>query len=351
MTLFCNFRNTTFPHRTLRQGLIFILQLLDAPEMEHLPLPMVSRETELVRLDDDTDTVPSLPGFPMTPLSDAFAVNQRLKADLSTERLRRIYRILFFASRPENISPMHHQAIKGREVCITERPDLHLLWYYDRIFIKPVPKYLLSSAFWDTFLVGRKAPKPESWGGANGDDEDRLPCTEALGFLRSYSRLIQHESDFELAKKFNLFPRGVTITWETWCRFIATFASLRDREVSPRFHYGEIRLARLNFWMTLYRGETYCETHYSYASYFARFGALYIFVFGAVTVLLTGLQTGLATLDLRDDGKALYLNVAAAFVPFSLLLTIAGLSFLPLLFVFFQMTELLRYFLRHQPLS
>ena len=32
---------------------------------------------------------------------------------------------------------------------VTEHPGLHLVWYYDTIFLKPIPPYLLSRAFWE----------------------------------------------------------------------------------------------------------------------------------------------------------------------------------------------------------
>jgi hypothetical protein len=37
--------------------------------------------------------------------------------------------------------------VRGRRVTITEKPALHLVWFYERVFVKPLPKYLLSHAF------------------------------------------------------------------------------------------------------------------------------------------------------------------------------------------------------------
>jgi hypothetical protein len=55
----------------------------------------------------------------------------------------------------ENINALHRQRVKGREVIVTEEPRLHLVWIHNRIFIKPLPRYLLSYAFWEGYLDER----------------------------------------------------------------------------------------------------------------------------------------------------------------------------------------------------
>lgn len=68
-----------------------------------------------------------------------------------------------------------------------------------------------------------------------------------VGFMRSYSHLIRYQSDFEKAVTEHLIPsednNGEKITFERCARFIAPFAELEDNQVSPRYHYGELRLA------------------------------------------------------------------------------------------------------------
>lgn len=296
--------------------------MVDSSPRDHWPA-----DDELVRLES------TVPGQPLIRLEDRGAVVHFLIRELSTARLKRIYAILFLASKPENISPLHHQTIKCREICITERPDMHLLWYYERIFIKPVPKYLFSRTFRETYIDRSKD--------YDGDDLS----LETGGFLRSYARLIVHESDFELAKQLRLLPAW--LEWDGWCHFIHEFGQLRGKRVSSRYHYGEIRLTRLNFWATLLFGASYARVHHNYALYFARFGAPYVFVFGAVTVLLTALQTGLAT----DAHGGIYRDISSKFVPFTFVVTIVGLVFLPLLFAFLQLRELFLYIYRYREIS
>ena len=40
-----------------------------------------------------------------------------------------------------DISPLHRQRVKGRAVIVTEDPKLYLVWFYDHIFIKPLPGF------------------------------------------------------------------------------------------------------------------------------------------------------------------------------------------------------------------
>lgn len=285
-----------------------------------------SKTDELLRIDT------TLPGHPWIPLDDQAAMRECLVTELSTERLKRIYKILFLASKRRNISPLHHQAVKGRRIIITERPDLHLLWHYDRIFIKPIPAYCFSHDFWADHIQQAQ----DQDGGCLG--------LEARGFLRTHARLIVHESDFRLAQELNLVPGH--IGWEAWCRFIQGFRSLRDREVAPRYHYGEIRLTRINFWTTVMQGMSYFSMPRNYSSFIAHFGPVYLFIFGAVTVLLTALQTGL-----QGQPREVYGDFSAGFVRFALGLTLAALGLLPLISIGLQLRALFRFFRYYQELS
>ncbi|KAH6980614.1 hypothetical protein BKA56DRAFT_585781 [Ilyonectria sp. MPI-CAGE-AT-0026] len=51
-----------------------------------------------------------------------------------------------------NISPLYWQLVKRRTIIVTEDPKLHLVWIHDRIFIKPLPRYITSYAFWRDYL-------------------------------------------------------------------------------------------------------------------------------------------------------------------------------------------------------
>ncbi|KAK6221425.1 hypothetical protein LQW54_001527 [Pestalotiopsis sp. IQ-011] len=274
----------------------------------------------------------NLPGSPLISMRDKAAVHAFLARDLTTRRLYDIYSILFLTSNRRNISPLHHQIVKGRRIVPTERCDLHLLWHYERIFVKPIPKYLLCPEVWDLHLSGN--------GGDEAPKTDSL-YSEACGFLRTYAELIVHESDFDLAQELKLVPK--TIDWESWCRFVQPYSQMRDSQVSLRYHYGEIRLTRLNIWTFLRYGESYFEVHYNYFTYFSRFGPPMLYILASITVLLEALQT---LAQVPPDGQ--YRALAEVFSPFCMILAMCGLGVFPLLYMGFQIQELFLFVYRHK---
>ncbi|KAK7963487.1 hypothetical protein PG988_010461 [Apiospora saccharicola] len=273
-----------------------IMQL--APPDEVVVLPFLEKNQLTL---DQTEASPN----PLISFDDKPAVLQSITAELSTERLERLYGMLFLVSNRRNISPLHHQLIKGRQALITERADLHLVWNYDRIF-----------------LGAKQASAVKAW-------------QEAQGFLRTYASLIQHPSDLHLAKTLHLVPDHTE--WNTWCHFICGFAQLRDRQVAPRYHYGELRLTRLNFWCKIFlRGQSYLDTTHNYGTYFGHFFAPYLFLFSAVTVVLGCLQVAL-----QQDPQGPMATLASAFVPLAMHLTFVGVLSFPIMYIAFQLRELL----------
>jgi hypothetical protein len=88
------------------------------------------------------------------------------------------YLDLFARKSSHNIDPIHRQLQKGRRIVLTEDPGLHLVWNRGIVYIKPLPPYLLSHSFWNEHL-----------------DPVSPHRAAALGFVRSYARLIRHHSD------------------------------------------------------------------------------------------------------------------------------------------------------------
>ena len=72
-----------------------------------------------------------------------------------------------------HIMPLHHQRAHLREIVINENPGLHLVWYYDKIFVKPIPAYFYAKAFW-TYI----------------ESADPDVYQAAVGFMRSYNFLV-----------------------------------------------------------------------------------------------------------------------------------------------------------------
>jgi hypothetical protein len=302
-------------------------------------LPFDERHEALRGLRD------TLPDQPTISLGDEAAVATFLVREIGTERLGRIYWMLFLVARRQNISPLHHQLVKGRQVVLTERADLHLVWNYDRIFIKPLPRCLLNHSFWKAQLhPSAAAPTVTTAGLVDADRLKQQLRLDAQGFVRTYAWLITHESDFDLAQKLRLLPQS--LDWHTWSHFIQGFAVLRDTQVAPRYHYGELRLARLNFWSRALLRGSYFEVYDSYGLFFARFGGPYLLVYGAVAVVLAALQTAVQI----DPQGGMYRDFASGFVLFSIILVVVGLVAFPVLYVAFLAKELLLFIFRYQPL-
>ena len=242
-----------------------------------------------------------LPGQPRIRLALRDPLFEYLENDLCTRDLDRMSPNLWLmATRSSgSVSPLHHQSVKGRRVIITEDPRLHLLWIDDQIFIKPLPLYLLSHKFWEEYLLPDSSPVaglnqkslPAFYPERNAQKKDLARA--ALGFLRTYLLLIQYQSDFDMALAHRLIPANAT--FESFCLFSSRFETIHDSEVAPRYHYGELRLARLNIWCKIFLRQWHYHTvHLQYGQYFARFYGPLLFTFGFFSVILSALQVGMA---------------------------------------------------------
>ena len=289
-------------------------------------MPPFSRNVELngdfrlVPLDqpceienDDIGSQPGfLPGYPLIPLASPELCNH-MRQLLLTPLLDRLAPKLWLLATPssKHITSLHCQIVKGRSITITENPELHCCWIYDRVFLKPIPPFLLSWAFWQRYLCDKNPIWPQKSTattespvvGCQGADLKR----SALGFLRTYSILIQHESDFRLLQAHHLIPSSA-ITYPQFMHFIACFSHyhISDEEVSPRYTYGELRLGRLNFWSKLLlRQWTFQKVHihYGYGAYFSRVYGPLLFVFGVLTVILSSMQVVASLGDDEGDSR------------------------------------------------
>jgi len=185
-----------------------------------------------------------------------------------------------------HVSALHAQVVRGRSIVITEDPELHLVWISNRVFVKPLPAYLLSHAFWSYLVVSSEA--------ASEKDRHRIRkiLNVASGYVRTYSYLIQHESDLRIARREGLVPRELDL--ETWAAFIRRFKAVEDMQVSGRYQYGELRLTRLNIWAKPLLGRWYFrKVYWQYTEYFAKYFAPLLFIFGMWTLVLESMQVGL----------------------------------------------------------
>ncbi|KXX73621.1 hypothetical protein MMYC01_210140 [Madurella mycetomatis] len=186
-----------------------------------------------------------------------------------------------------HIMALHHQKSRNREIVVDEHPGLHLLWYYEVIFVKPIPAYFYSNAFWEYIR--------------NADEEIYKAC---LGFVRSYYFLIQFEIDFLEACKLNLIPKkegDVSPTYEEWCEFIEPFAHVGDEHVNRRYHYGELRMTRINR-AAIFKGSlAYFHIYPQWGSYLAHILAPLITMFAVCSVVLNSMQVSLAAMEVGSE--------------------------------------------------
>ena len=217
-----------------------------------------------------------------------------LRGDLDVDGLNKVHKHLWFAGLPQPARPLHHQLMIDRKIMITERADLHLLWHDDRLYLKPLPDYLLSYGIWEAALL-----------------KDGILSENAKGFLLSYLWLIRQKSDFLIAQGENLVSKD--LTWEHWTTFVtAVFSNIVSDSfdgISPRYLYGELRLGRLNLIhrlcsntrspRTLIRGHFY--GYHTYGSFIGKNFAWVLTVIVYITIVLTAMQVGLATTELQSS--------------------------------------------------
>ena len=274
----------------------------------------------------------SLPGYPCRSLQDRHGLLDFLDKEYCSADLDQIAGRLWWMSKQDsaNISPLHRQLVKRRNIVVTEDPKLHLVWISDRIFVKPLPRYLTSYTFWRDYL-GDNANV------TTRDCYDRVRKA-ALGYLRTYFYLVTSESDFCIAQdpSLHLIPAG--ITWEQFCNFTTDLVKISDRDVSERYAYGEIRLTRLNFYAPLLLKKSHFQrVEFQYREYFACFYGPILFAIGVTSVFLSGLQVAVAVTVQGPDpvwnGRVL-LVVALWFSVMTMLCFCIVLVFLFFLFVY-----------------
>ena len=201
-----------------------------------------------------------------------------------------------------NINPLHRQQLKGREIVVTEEARLHLVWIHDYIFTKPLPRYLLSQAFWAMYL--KKA----------SDNNQSNVCKAATGFLRTYRYLIQHKSDFRIPQQENLCVIPKDTDWPSFCRFVSNISRIEDPAVSERYCYDELRLMWLNFYAPLLLCKFHFEkVHGQYGDFFGHLFRPILFVFAVVSTIPNSMQVALAADQLEASHWEVVWHVSCYF--------------------------------------
>lgn len=288
---------------------------------------------ELDGCDFDSPFAVPLPGQPTVFINDFVRVTDFLEREFCSPDLEAIASRLWILSTQSsaNINALHRQRVKGRDIVITEEVRLHLVWIRNRIFVKPLPKYLLSHEFWERFLSAKSS---------QADDHSETIRKAVLGFLRTYRYLIQYESDFMIAQQDHLRLIPQTVEWADFCQFTLELDQIKDSDVSGRYCYGELRLSRLNMYAPfLLRKFQFEQVHGQYGEFFERFYAPMLFVFAVFSTLLNSMQVGLAVEQVSSEHWVALRTVSRWFSAISLVGIFFIASFFAMLWLWMVVDE------------
>jgi uncharacterized membrane protein len=257
-------------------------------------------------------------------------ITQFINYDLDLSRLNVIHDQLWSAGRPMRARPLHRYKMMGHEILCTQQMDLHLLKYSNKLLLKPLSEYLLSYEFW-TMHICISQSLHES----------------ASGFLLSYVWLVTSPLDLEIAKSLFLMPSY--ITWPQWKGFVRDFTSRIDinalDQVNKRYHFGDLRLGRIN---SIYRTRFifshfvrgYLYQYNRYVVFFQRNFSWILIVFVFFSLVLSAMQVGAGLPPLQDN--EVFRRTSYGFVVFSMVCAAAVLAFVGVVFVvvfFYNMVQ------------
>lgn len=264
-----------------------------------------------------------------------------LKEDLDLTRLNSIHSYLWMAGRPMRGRPLHRYKMYGYEMLGTHQMDLHLLKFSNKMFIKPLPQYLIDTSFWEQHLCG--ANDKELW-------------ESATGWLLSYAWLITSPLDLKLAHDDALVPAA--ITWPWWKDFVTDFVTHIDintlHDVNKRYHFGDLRLSRIN---TTYRIRHF-NTHFvrgylygynRYVVFFERNFSWILILFVFLSLVLSAMQVGTAIDELSSSRvfmKGSYGVVVLSMVSVAVVLGLVGVLFVVVFL--FNMVSAIRHVAREE---
>jgi hypothetical protein len=239
-----------------------------------------------------------LPDAPRIPLSSPSAILEYCLLDLDTPRLNALGSKLWWVDPTPAIVSLTQHAVLERRLQVTEDPSVHMLWVEGILFVKPLPAYLASYAFWEFLL------DPTSALGA----EERARCVAtSLGFLKTYAALVRRRSDFEMARKHELLWGLGDVSFEEFVAFIKGCEEVSDQAISERWRYGLLHLDALNFHSVLRLRRWHLNRYEArWATYFSRFFPVVLFLFAVFSVMLSAMQVIIASKQMWDtDNKGL----------------------------------------------
>jgi hypothetical protein len=262
------------------------------------------------------------------PVRTTDDLQEFFRHEFDLKRLNDIHVHLWLAGRLMVARPLQRQNMMSRQIIATDLVDLHLTWTGSNIYLKPFPSYLLDRKVWETHLC-----------------ESNDLYQDALGFVISYVWLICSEIDFQIAmdnsNKVRLLP--VDLTWLQWSAFAREVSRdipigriTSEHPINKRYHYGELRLNRINLIYRLSPQFRFRHVirgyHFNYQRYsgiLERNFAWLLVVFAYIVIVLTAMQVGLATDELKDDKR--FNEASFGFAILSIILPVAAVGIMLLM--------------------
>lgn len=255
--------------------------------MSTILVPPFSKSLQFGSQTESLTTIPTYPHIPLDPNT----TSSYIQREVSVSRLNVIYGHLWLAGRKFHIRPLHKQLMLQRKILITEDPSMHLIWFENTIFLKPVPEALLSFEFWERCIC------VSSLGDERPTHRSHL-YEPACSFLLSYTNLIVHPSDYRIAVSHHLIPDMGFSIWMLLAQDVRTTCSQSAFIPSPRWEYGELRLSRLNWIYKLtFRGYAYFYVFTEYSPYFGKNFQLLLLGFAYYSVALAAMQVLVSSKD------------------------------------------------------
>jgi hypothetical protein len=238
-----------------------------------LPVATAAKEAALAPPFAKNNHLFTSPGATAVDAYTSYAERALLLASLHEDDLDTMHKWLWYAGRKGNISPLHHQKVIRRDIILTERARLHLVWFGRTIYIQRLNDELLDWNYISEVIC-----------------RDASIYQAATGFLLSYARLIGYPSDLEIAQSTGLVNKSVT--WHTWQSFRTdVLHHLAGRDMHDRYEYGELRLDRLNqIYRLKWLGLTYFNVYRDYSSYFGQNYTTLVALFALVSVALPAMR-------------------------------------------------------------
>jgi hypothetical protein len=164
----------------------------------------------------------------------------------------------------------------------------------------------------------------------------------ALGYIRSYFYLIQHQLDFDIALEKKLIS---SITdFNELLYFLQFFGDIGDDIVTPRYQYGELRLSHLNLYTKFYLLEAYYhKVMGQYGPYLTRVVTPFLFVFATVLVALAAMQVILAVEQIGGSNGTtwqMFISVSQGFSVVCLVLILFSAVCVPGIACFFGLVAM-----------